>query len=136
MMTEERFFRILEAYGADPARWPADERAAAQAFAAARPDLVAIATSDEMVLDELLDRLAMPVIEAPLLERRLLARLPVPGLPAWMAPSAMAAALLVGAFIGFASGALTVPRDDAEAIYADAFTGYEQDWVDWLGDEA
>ncbi|OLF72261.1 hypothetical protein AWH62_10510 [Maricaulis sp. W15] len=137
MMTEERFFRILEVYGADPARWPDDERVAAQAFAANHRADVVEATSDEMVLDELLDRLVEPVIEAPLLERRLLAQLPVPtGLPAWMAPSAIAAALLVGVFAGFASGALTGTGADTDMIYADAFTGYEQDWVDWLGEDA
>ncbi|WP_291844040.1 hypothetical protein [Maricaulis sp.] len=136
-MTEDRFFRILEAYGADPARWPDAERAEAEAFAAAHPALVLDATGDEMVLDDLLDRMVEPVIEAPLLERRLLARLPGPtGLPAWMAPSAIAAALLVGVLGGFASGALTGPADDSDAIYADAFTGYEQDWVDWLGEDA
>jgi len=136
MMTEERFFQILDVYGANPARWPEAERAGAEAFAAAHPDLVGAAMSDEMVLDDLLDRLVEPAIEAPLLERRLLTQLPSPGgLPSWMAPSAMAAALMLGAFIGFASSALTVPVDDSEAIYADAFTGYEQDWVDWLGED-
>jgi hypothetical protein len=119
MMTEERFFQILEAYGADPAHWPADEREAAQGFALARPELVAVATSDTA-----------------LLERRVLARLPRPAMPDWMAPSAVAAALVLGVCLGFASGAVTVPQDDMDTIYADAFTGYEQDWVDWLGDDA
>lgn len=36
-MTSERFARIVDAYGADPRRWPADERAAACAFAQAHP---------------------------------------------------------------------------------------------------
>jgi len=31
-MTRDRLKKILEAYGADPARWPADERIAAQAL--------------------------------------------------------------------------------------------------------
>ncbi len=136
MMTEERFFQILEAYGADPAHWPADEREAAQGFALARPELVAVATSDEKVLDELLDRMIEPVADTALLERRVLARLPRPAMPDWMAPSAVAAALVLGVCLGFASGAVTVPQDDMDTIYADAFTGYEQDWVDWLGDDA
>ena len=38
-MTFERFWQIVEAYGAAPARWPGDERAAAQAFAAENPGL-------------------------------------------------------------------------------------------------
>lgn len=36
-MTHERFARIIEAYGADPRRWPDAERAAARAFALAHP---------------------------------------------------------------------------------------------------
>ncbi|BDW99919.1 hypothetical protein [Maricaulis maris] len=135
-MTDERFFQILEAYGADPARWPADERAEAEAFALGHPDLIADAAQSERDLDALLDQLIEPERASPLLERRLLAQLPVPALPSWMAPSAIAAALLVGAFIGFASGAMTVPGDTGDAIYADAFTGYEQDWTDWLGEDA
>lgn len=136
MMTEERFFQILEAYGADPARWPAAERDQAQGFAQTRPELVAVATGEEMMLDDLLDRLDEPTPDTTLLERRLLARLPRPAMPDWMAPSAVAAALLLGVCLGFASGAVTVPDDELDAIYADAFTGYEQDWVDWLGDDA
>ena len=33
-MTPERFLQIVDAYGADPRRWPQQERAAAQAWAA------------------------------------------------------------------------------------------------------
>ncbi|MGA9912481.1 MAG: hypothetical protein WBR17_08085, partial [Paraburkholderia sp.] len=33
-MTPERFHQIVEAYGADARRWPQQERAAAQAWAA------------------------------------------------------------------------------------------------------
>ena len=32
-MTPERFHQIVEAYGADPRRWPSAERAAGQAWA-------------------------------------------------------------------------------------------------------
>ncbi|WP_417487768.1 hypothetical protein [Maricaulis sp.] len=135
-MTEERFLQILEAYGADPAHWPADEREEAQRFARLSREQVAAAVSNEMVLDDLLDRLIEPVADTSLLERRVLARMPRPSMPDWMAPSAVAAALVLGVCLGFASSAVTVPQDDMDAIYADAFTGYEQDWVDWLGDDA
>ncbi|WP_323762917.1 hypothetical protein [Maricaulis sp.] len=135
-MTEERFYQILEAYGADPAHWPPAERDEAQCFAQARPDLVALVIDDERALDALLDRLVEPAPDTALLERRLLARLPRPALPDWTVPSAVAAALVLGVCLGFASGAVMGPTDDLDAIYADAFTGYEQDWVDWLGDDA
>ena len=59
-MTDERFFQILEAYGADPARWPADERAEAEAFALDHPDLMADAAQSERDLDALLDQLIEP----------------------------------------------------------------------------
>lgn len=37
-MTEDRFLALAEAYGGDIGLWPADERAAAQAFAADHPE--------------------------------------------------------------------------------------------------
>jgi hypothetical protein len=37
-MTSQRFARIVDAYGADPRRWPDAERAAACDFAQAHPD--------------------------------------------------------------------------------------------------
>ncbi|WP_443748474.1 hypothetical protein [Asticcacaulis solisilvae] len=38
-LTEERFREIVDAYGADPARWPEAERAAAAIFARNHPDI-------------------------------------------------------------------------------------------------
>lgn len=38
-MNLERFRQIVDAYGADPKRWPAEEGGAAQAFAAENPKL-------------------------------------------------------------------------------------------------
>jgi len=35
-MTKKRFARIVAAYGADPARWPGEERAAGEAYARTR----------------------------------------------------------------------------------------------------
>ncbi len=53
-MTETRFRAVLDAYGADPARWPEAERAAATAFLAAHPQ-VATALLDAAALDQRLD---------------------------------------------------------------------------------
>ena len=136
MMTEDRFYQILEAYGADPARWPADERADAEAFARAHPDQAGPVIAAESALDELLGDIAQPVQVSALLERRLITRLPVPSASRWVAPTAVAAALLVGVCLGFASGALTGGYNADDTLYADAFTGYEDDWVDWLGEDA
>jgi hypothetical protein len=136
-MTAERFIQIVEAYGADPARWPEAERAAAQAFADAHPQIAADALAAEAALDAMLGE--AEAVPSDLLERRIMKRLPVPAAaPRWQVPAAAAAALLVGAFIGFASGALTV-TDGAQTaettLYADAYAGLDEDWIAWLGDD-
>jgi len=133
-MTNERFFQILEAYGADPARWPDAERDAAQAWADAHPDAVAGALKAESALDALLGEAEAKPSE--LLERRIMKRFSAPAAaPRWQIPAAAAAALLVGAFIGFASGALTVTETPETTLYADAYAGLDEDWIAWLGDD-
>jgi len=62
----DRFRELLDAYGAEPRRWPANERAMAEALFAQNPrarDLRAKAAT----IDALLDRtapLAPPIIDA------------------------------------------------------------------------
>jgi hypothetical protein len=53
-MTAERFLVLVAAYGADTRRWPEAERAAASAFAAARPDVAQAALAEADDLDVLL----------------------------------------------------------------------------------
>jgi len=55
-MSEERFLTLAAAYGADLARWPAGERAAAQAFVAANPQIVEACLTAERLLDAALER--------------------------------------------------------------------------------
>ncbi|MGK0267234.1 MAG: hypothetical protein ACI82N_001487 [Maricaulis sp.] len=134
-MTEERFHQILSAYGANPARWPAAERVQAQAFAAANRARLASALALEAGLDDLLGPAGRQPGE--LLERRILRSLEQLPVRAWRAPAlAAAAALILGVMLGFSSGALMAPADDVETYYADALTGLDQDWVDWLGVDA
>jgi len=52
-MTPERFQRIIEAYGADSCRWPAEERQAAETFLLEAPSMAA-AIAQEAELDSLL----------------------------------------------------------------------------------
>lgn len=61
-MTSERFLALIAAWGADARRWPEDERAAAQAFAAARPEAVRGALVEANAVDDLLhlSRVAHP----------------------------------------------------------------------------
>ena len=137
-MTQARFAEILDAYGAEPRRWPEAERAAAEAFMARQADIAEPLLAEARALDDAMG----PAAAAPgdLLEARILARLlrPAPRPAAiWRPAGAIAAMLLIGVCLGFAGGALTAPGDSGDdALYADAFTGLEEDWIDWLGGEA
>jgi hypothetical protein len=135
-MTQERFMEILECYGADPQRWPATERTNAMAFAAQNPELIKAAMALEAELDDLLG--SAEIAPSEMLEQKILRKLPRPASPivwGWRAPVAAAAALMIGVALGFAGGAATTPMDDAEALYADAFSGFDDDYVDWLESE-
>lgn len=54
MMDRSRFLALAEAYGADLRRWPDGERAAAQAYMAARPEAARAALAQADALDDLL----------------------------------------------------------------------------------
>jgi hypothetical protein len=58
-MTRDRARALLAAYGADPGRWPAAERAAAERLAAADPVLAA-ELAEAQAVDALLDALPAP----------------------------------------------------------------------------
>ena len=53
-MTPARFIALTDAYGADHRRWPETERAAAQAFAVAHPEVADQAMTQADALDDLL----------------------------------------------------------------------------------
>lgn len=98
MTTLDRLTEILDAYGADPNRWPAAERADALALVAVSPDardLVAAAARLDAVLD------ALPPAQAPsaALRARIVAAAPARSRPrrvaAVLAPLAAAAVLAI-----------------------------------------
>lgn len=60
-VTEARLLEILDSWGADPAAWPAGERAGALALLQARPDLFGQALAEALALDELLAALPLPM---------------------------------------------------------------------------
>ncbi len=65
-ISPERFATIVEAYGSQPARWPADERAAATAFLAQSAQAQAL-VAEHHALDEWLDQYrleALPSLES------------------------------------------------------------------------
>lgn len=64
-MTLDRFRRIVAAYGADPVRWPPEERALATAFmaqTAAAHDLLAEARDLDRALDDLVAEVPEPAM--------------------------------------------------------------------------
>lgn len=126
-MTPARFAALLDAYGADPGRWPEGERAAALAFLEADP-AARQARADAARLDAVLDRAPVEPPSAALMDR-VLAAAPaarpaplederatgpggkffgwlgalVPGAGAWQPTAALAAALVLGLAVGYAT---------------------------------
>ncbi len=100
-MNQYRLQELIEAYGADPARWPADERDAARALLAQSPDALA-AQARARRLDEALDGVS-PTAVAAAGDRilRSLDRLPrqIPATPALIAGALPRAAMLAAASV-------------------------------------
>lgn len=108
MIDAADFQALVEAYGADARRWPADRRAAAEAYRAAEPEAAAAILALEVDLDEALDILRPPVASADL-RARILASAPKPraegwrGMLGWMRPgvsAVMAASCVAGVVAG------------------------------------
>ena len=72
-MTAERFLALVAAYGADRRLWPEGERAAAEAFAAARSDIAGPALAEADAVDTLLHRSPTPQVSMALRDRVLAA---------------------------------------------------------------
>jgi len=128
-MTLERLRELLDAHGADPDRWPAGERAAAEVLIEGRAEARAL-VAEAARLDALLDRWPAPAA-SPFLAARIAAlatdlpqRKPslaerlgwwLPG-PVWPQLAGLAAALLIGFTLGFSG----LGANDAEAAWPDA----------------
>ena len=72
-MTAERFLALAAAYGADRRRWPEGDRAAAEAFASAHPDLAQPVLAEADALDALLHGSPTPQVSTALRDRVLAA---------------------------------------------------------------
>jgi hypothetical protein len=75
MMGLDRFRELLDAYGAEPGRWPAQERPAAEALLAGKPEAAEM-LAKALSVDALLDRatpLSPPIIDAEALIGRITA---------------------------------------------------------------
>lgn len=111
-MNLERIKTLVEAYGANPARWPAGDRAVAEAFLKATPE-ARTWLEDAAALDRLLDAAETQMVTRAL-EDRILAHLPeqraaragvlarladlLPG--GWAPASALACSLALGLAVG------------------------------------
>ena len=127
-MNIDRFKILLDGYGADPARWPAAERAAGEAFARTTPEaasLIAAARALDRTLAcvpaaaPALDPVAVAAAASAAPQRR--ARQPRrPGFGfafAWPNFAGLAAAMVVGFVVGW--NGMIRPLDTATAL-ADA----------------
>jgi len=133
LMTMERLNTILEAYGASPARWPAEERAAAEAMIASS-DAARAAFAEAARLDAMLDQAAPPP-PADRLGWRLRGIGPRPEQivtttlrprTSWMGNLARAAAVVLAIAGGIAIGTSLPGRDAGHSIaVAEEETGIE-----------
>jgi hypothetical protein len=121
-MSLERLRRLLEAYGAAPARWPVAEREAALALLAASPEAQA-AAAEAVRLDVVLDRAPEPAPSAALFGRVLAGRARgggwlawlLDGTPAWQPATALVLAAVLGLGLGGAGG-LASPEDEVVVV--------------------
>lgn len=144
-ITNERFRELLDAYGANPMRWPETEREAALALVEASAE--ARGLRDEVAAFDRLIDLADTAPATAKLEARILATFPpssrasglraflaglIPGHPVWVPASALALSLAlglaVGAFVPAIAG-LGSARDQDTALIAlgDADSGLWDD---------
>jgi hypothetical protein len=141
-MNPGRFALLIEAYGAEPSRWPAAERAAAEAFAASGA-VPGAALADAAILDRTLDRLPTEDIRPALRARVLAAYDEVaarraigpfgiiiraigrtrdmiwPGAPLWQPASALAASLVIGLVLGLLVPSVSAHDADPSANLLD-----------------
>lgn len=117
-MTPDRFSALAAAYGSDLHRWPAAERSAATAFAAAHPEIAADALFAEHVLDGKLD--AYEVAAGATLRGRIVASAPLARTAAqtwrWVAAAGLGLGLAASCAAGVAVGFTLAPADLTRAL--------------------
>uniref|UniRef100_E1TDB1 Uncharacterized protein n=1 Tax=Burkholderia sp. (strain CCGE1003) TaxID=640512 RepID=E1TDB1_BURSG len=135
-MTPERFHQIVEAYGADPRRWPEEERAAAQAWTQTHRQQADAWLAQAAGLDAWLaaDRLAPPDAA---LQRRIVASAPVRRPHAqrrawWWSGAAVAGVGLLGGVAGALAVSLFVLSEAVPPVHdsylTSSFGGASADW--------
>lgn len=113
-MNRERFEQLLDAYGADPKRWPSAERAAGEAFAAAHPEDVVQMLTAARALDATMDAARETLKPDVARVAAILAKAPKPAASVSpLARWALAACALLGVTLGYGGG-LMAPAAMAE----------------------
>lgn len=103
-LNENRCLELIEAYGANPARWPVNERAAGKARLDIPTPAILKAMEEARGLDRLLSFVPLPIL-SPFLTRRVIALYERErSQPRW-APMAAAATLLIGVSLGWMGAA-------------------------------
>lgn len=135
-ITRERVLALIEAYGGDPARWPAAEREAAVARLSGDSEL-ARAADDARLLDLTLDALPRPH-PSPALRVRL-KEIPEPGgglleliagwVGLWRPAAGLAAAAVLGIAIGAANPDLPLPGFATQTVAGQSAETVEADTV-------
>jgi hypothetical protein len=120
-MNRERFEHLLEAYGADFARWPVDERDAAAAFAAAHADELGSVMNEARALDAALAGASAPALDTSLLAARILKARPQRRVFDARAALALAACAVFGVMLGYGGGLFTPLADQDEGYFDLAF---------------
>ncbi|MBI3437814.1 MAG: hypothetical protein HY054_04040 [Proteobacteria bacterium] len=125
-MDRARFEHLLDAYGADFRRWPANERVPAEAFMRENAQVLAPLLDTAGALDAKLDLArSSPSPSAGLISRIVAAAPRARAAPRRTnyAPAgwALAACTLLGVLIGYSGGALAAPSADQDDYFAAAF---------------
>jgi hypothetical protein len=138
-MNIERFRILVEAYGANPARWPEAERVAALLFAeqsAEARDALQEAAAFDTLLDMAETQAASRALEDRILttfaERPAVQRAPWFTLR-WIPAAAVACSLALGLAVGAALPGLAGVSENAVDPALIALSGGEADWAD-MGD--
>jgi len=127
-MTRERFFKLLDAYGAAPERWPADLRSQAEEWLSRQDADVLSALAQARALDVSLSMHAVAAPDAGLVRRVIASASPSERhLPLWLSPGGwLAAAGLVavaaaGVAVGMRTFSLILPAPLSTPVAASSF---------------
>ena len=120
-MDRERFNHLLEAYGGDFRRWPAEERAAGAVLVAQNAD-AASALKAAQALDGVLDHARAEAGDTAKLAARIIAQ--APRAQPWLggrARLALAACAVFGVLLGYGGGLMAPAMAADDAYFAAAF---------------